>query len=265
VTRADPVPDRGRLAGRRALITGASEGIGREIATRFVEEGARVTLVDVQEDALRELGRELGAPCVACIGADVTDAAAVEAAVADAAEALGGLDAVVNNAGIPMVGAAHELDEADWDRALAVDLKSIYLVARACWARLVAAGSGSITNTASVAGMTGTPGQAAYAAAKAGAIMLTKCMALDGAASGIRVNCVCPGFTETPMLERYLDGQEDPEAARSLVTGMHPLGRLGKPRDIADAFVYLTSNEARWVTGHALAVDGGITAGIGAG
>jgi NAD(P)-dependent dehydrogenase (short-subunit alcohol dehydrogenase family) len=162
-----------------------------------------------------------------------------------------------------MVGAAHELDEADWDRVLDVDLKSVFLVSRAAWPALLEAGSSSITNTASVAGIAGTPGQAGYAAAKAAVIMLTRCMALDGAGDGIRVNCVCPGFTSTPMLERYLDAQEDPGTAREAVSRMHPLGRLGEPGDIAAGFVYLTSDEARWVSGSALTVDGGITAGIG--
>jgi NAD(P)-dependent dehydrogenase (short-subunit alcohol dehydrogenase family) len=252
-----------RLAGHRVLITGAAVGIGREIATRFVSEGASVALVDRAAEEVRQLDRELGPKSVTGLVADVTEADAVEGVIASAVESLGGLDAVVNNAGIPMVGAVHELDEADWDRVLDVDLKSVFLVSRAAWPALVEAGSGSITNTASVAGMAGTPGQAGYAAAKAAVIMLTKCMALDGAGDGIRVNCVCPGFTATPMLERYLEGQEDPEGARDAVTGMHPLGRLGEPRDIADAFVYLASDEARWVTGSSLTVDGGVTAGIG--
>lgn len=254
----------GRLQGRRALITGAGAGagIGSEIARRFAAEGARVVLLDLDAAALEGPRSELGDACAGVVAADVTDAQAVEAAVAHAEQALGGLDAVVNNAGIPMVGAAHELDEADWDRVLAVDLKSIYLVSRAAWPRLLAAGGGSIANTASIAGLWGTLGQAGYAAAKAGAIMLTKCMALDGAKSAIRVNCVCPGFTATPLLERYLAAQEDPDAARGFAAGLHPLGRLGEPSDIADAFVYLTSAEARWVTGSAVTVDGGLTSGI---
>ncbi len=252
----------GRLEGRRALITGAGAGIGAEIARRFAAERARVVLLDLDAGALDALRSELGDACADVAVADVTDAEAVEAAVAGAQRALGGLDCVVNNAGIPMVGAAHELDEGGWDRVLDVNLKSVYLVSRAAWPRLLAAGGGSIATTASIAGVWGTMGQAAYAAAKAGAIMLTKCMALDGAKDGIRVNCVCPGFTSTPLLERYLAGQEDPEAARAFAAGLHPLGRLGDPRDIADAFVYLSSDEARWVTGSAVTVDGGLTAGI---
>jgi NAD(P)-dependent dehydrogenase (short-subunit alcohol dehydrogenase family) len=252
----------GRLDGRLALVTGAAAGIGREIAERFVAEGARVTLVDLDAEVVGAVAADLGRHRAAAVAADVTDAAAVGAAVDGAVERWGRLDAVINNAGIPMVGAAHELGEAAFDRVLAVDLKSVYLVSRAAWPHLVAAGGGSIANTASVAGVVGTMGQAGYAAAKAAAIMLTKCMALDGARDGIRVNCVCPGFTATPMLERYLEAQDDPQAARDFAAGLHPLGRLGAPRDIADAFVFLTSGEARWVTGASLVVDGGLTAGV---
>jgi NAD(P)-dependent dehydrogenase (short-subunit alcohol dehydrogenase family) len=252
----------GRLADRVALITGAAVGIGRETALRFVAEGARVVLVDRDAEAVAALADELGRDRAHHAGADVTDSGAVAMFVEDAAGRFDGLDTVVNNAGIPMVGAAHELDEADWDRVLDVDLKSVYLVSRAAWPHLVARGGGAILNTASVAGIWGTMGQAGYAAAKAGVIMLTKCMALDGATAGIRVNCVSPGFTSTPMLERYLDGQDDPDAARGFTARLHPLGRLGEPRDLADAFVYLASDEARWVTGTNLTVDGGLTSGI---
>jgi NAD(P)-dependent dehydrogenase (short-subunit alcohol dehydrogenase family) len=167
-----------------------------------------------------------------------------------------------------MVGGVHELSESDWDRALAVDLRSVYLMSRAAWSHLRASAAGSrdgmasITNTASIAGIWATPAQAAYAAAKAGVIMLTKCMALDGAGDRIRVNAVAPGFVRTPMLERYFAGQDEPAAARAGVVGLHPLRRLGEPRDIAEAFVYLTSDEARWVTGTTLRVDGGLTAGV---
>jgi meso-butanediol dehydrogenase/(S,S)-butanediol dehydrogenase/diacetyl reductase len=251
-----------RLEGKRVLVTGAASGIGREVALRCGAEGARVVVADLDAAALDAVSGELGAAGAGAWATDVTDGAAVQRAVDGAAEAMGGLDVVVNNAGIPMVGAAHELAEEDWDRALAVDLKSVYLVSRAAWPHLRAASGGAIANTASVAGQWGTPGQAAYATAKAGVVMLTKCMALDGAADGIRVNAVAPGFVATPMLERYLAAQDDPAAARAGVEAMHPLGRLGAPRDIADAFVYLVSDEACWVTGTTLAVDGGFTAGI---
>jgi glucose 1-dehydrogenase len=170
--------------------------------------------------------------------------------VAATVERLGGLDAVVCNAGRPIVGAVHELDEAEWDDGLATNLKGIYLIARAAWPHLVES-QGSITSTASVVGLWGSAGQAAYCAAKAAVVMLTKCLALDGAGDGVRANCVCPGFVETPMLERFLAAQPDPEAARAAAAGLHPLGRLGAPRDVADEFVYLAGDQAAWVTGAA--------------
>jgi NAD(P)-dependent dehydrogenase (short-subunit alcohol dehydrogenase family) len=251
--------EQGRLAGRRAVVTGAASGIGRAIAGRFVQEGARAVVLDLDGAALADLEASLGDGIAAHAVIDVTDGAAVTAAVGAAAEAMGGIDVVVNNAGIPMVGAVRDLTDEAWDRALDVDLKSVFLVSRAAWPHLEA-GGGAIVNTASIAGVVGTPGQAAYATAKAGVVMLTKCMALDGAAAGIRVNAVCPGFVATPMLERWLAGQDDPAEARAGVEAMHPLGRLGEPRDIADAFVYLASDEARWVTGTTLTVDGGFGA-----
>jgi NAD(P)-dependent dehydrogenase (short-subunit alcohol dehydrogenase family) len=257
-----------RLDGKRALITGAASGIGRAIAQRFVEEGARIALIDLEAEQVATAARELGPQAVAGIGADVSEAGAVQRATADALECLGGLDALVNNAGIPMVGAAHELSEADWDRALAVDLRSVYVVSRAAWPHLRASAASSpqhtasITSTASIAGIWATAAQAAYASAKAGVIMLTKCMALDGARDAIRVNAVAPGFVQTPMLESYLAAQPDPPAAGAAVTALLPLGRLGDPHDVAAAFVYLASDEARWVTGTIVPVDGGLTAGI---
>lgn len=236
----------GRLEGKRALVTGGGSGIGAEIVDRFRAEGALVVAADLEGGEVR---------------CDVRSRESAEECVEGTVARLGGIDSLVLNAGRPVLGAAHEVDEADWDDGLATNLKGIYLVSKAAWSHLVES-RGSIGITASVVGLWASGGQAAYCASKAGAVMLTKCMALDGAKAGIRVNCVCPGFTETPMLERFLEGQPDPEASRAFATRLHPLGRLGTPRDIADAFVYLASDEAAWVTGTALAVDGGLTSGI---
>jgi len=253
-------PGNGRLAGKRMVITGTARGIGRAIASRCIGEGARVVVVDLDPDTGGTIARELRAE--AGIAADVTDGAAVAALMAAAVETLGGLDGLINNAGIPMAGAVHDLDEDDWDRVLAVNLKSVYLMSRAAWPHLLAAGSGAIVSNGSIAGMWGTEGQAGYAAAKAGTIMLTKCLALDGARDGIRANCVSPGFVRTPMLEAYFDAQDDPEQFEQGLRARVPLGRLGRPADLADAFVYLASDEASWVTGTNLVVDGGVTSGI---
>lgn len=236
----------GRLAGKRALVTGGASGIGAGIAERFREEGAAVAVLD------------LAGGDVDC---DIRDAARVGAAVAECVERLRGLDLLVLNAARPCVGPLWELDEATWDDAVSVNLTSVHRFVRAAWPHL-SASRGTVLLTGSVVGLDGSANQAAYCATKAGVVMLTKCLALDGAPHGVRANCVCPGFTETPMLERFLSEQDDPEAVRAYATGLHPAGRLGTPRDVADAFVYLASDEAAWVTGVALPVDGGLLAGI---
>lgn len=253
-----------RLEDKVALVTGAGSGIGRETARRFAAEGASVMAADlVVEGAVdtAQLIESEGGRAVGC-RIDVTDAEEIDAALERVEDEFGTLDVVVNNAGVTIVGAAHDIAEDDWDRELAVNLKSVYLVSRAAWPYLKRAGGGSIASTASIAGLWAIPDDAAYCASKAGVVMLTKCMALDGARDGIRANCVCPGFIQTPMIDGYFADQSDPSAAREFATGLHPLGRLGEPLDIAEGFVYLSSDEARWVTGSALVVDGGLTSGI---
>jgi meso-butanediol dehydrogenase/(S,S)-butanediol dehydrogenase/diacetyl reductase len=257
----------GRLEGIVALVTGAGSGIGRETASRYGAEGAAVVAADLKGDTAGETAAAIEADGgrATSLQMDVTDAASVKAGVDDVVGQHGGLDVVINNAGITIVGAAHDLDEDDWDRELAINLKSIYLVSRAAWPHLKQRGGGAILSTASIAGLWAIPADAAYCASKAGVIMLTKCMALDGARDRIRAACVCPGFIDTPMIQGYFDDQPDPVEARRFATGIHPLGRLGNPEDIAEAFVYLGSPQANWVTGTALVVDGGLTSGIWAG
>ncbi|CAI8053324.1 Uncharacterized oxidoreductase YxbG [Geodia barretti] len=242
-----------RLAGKRALVTGGASGIGAATAERFAAEGATVAIADLNgagADKHAEAIRAQGGTAVG-LAADVGDVESVAAMVDRAWEALEGLDIIVNNAAIPTMGTVETLAADEWDRVLDIDLSSIYRTCRAVWPRFVAAGGGTILNTASVAGIIGMAGQHGYSAAKAGVVMLTKCMALDGAATGIRVNCVCPGFVETPMVLTYFDAQDDPEASRAAVNA-----------EIAAAFLYLASDEARWVTGTALVIDGGLTAGL---
>ena len=249
-----------RLKGRKAIITGAAAGIGFETARRFAAEGAQVVLSDIDSMAVDAAAGEIVGAIA--ITADVTDQGQIDRMISGAIEAFGGLDIIVNNAGIPMLGTVETLAEADWDREIDVNLKSIYRTGRAVWPHFKSQGGGVILNTASIAGLLGSPGQASYGAAKAGVINLTRCMAIDGAAIPIRVNCICPGFIETPMVLAYLEGQDDPAASRAEVDAMHPLGGIGRPADIANGFVYLASDEASWVTGTVLTIDGGLTAGI---
>jgi len=249
-----------RLKGKKAIITGAAAGIGLETARRFAAEGAQVVLSDISRGAIDTAAGEIDG--AVAIAADVTDQGQIDNLIAQSLATLGGLDIIVNNAGIPMLGSVETLAEADWDREMDVNLKSIYRTGRAVWPHFKAQGSGVILNTASIAGKFGSAGQASYGAAKAGVINLTRCMAVDGADIPIRVNCICPGFIETPMVLAYLEGQDDPVASRAQVDAMHPLGGIGQPIDIANGFVYLASDEASWITGTALTIDGGLTAGI---
>ena len=194
--------------------------------------------------------------------ANLTDADDVRPMADEALSARGAIDILVNNAGVSILGGVAELTEAAWQREIDTNLTSAYRVSKALWPQFVAAGGGAILSTASIAGATAVTQGAAYVASKAGLIMLTRCMALDGADAGIRANCICPGFVDTPLFDGFLDQQPEPEAARERAARRTPLGRIGTPRDIADGFVYLASDEASWITGTALVIDGGLTAGL---
>ena len=251
----------GRLAGKVALVTGAGSGIGKETALRFAAEGARVAAADLKGDTARATAALIGGDALG-LELDDTSAASIAAGLETLLAHFGGIDVVVNNAGVTIVGSIMDLTEEQWDRELDTNLKSIFLVSKAAWPHLVARGGGCILVTASICSTHALQNDAAYCASKAGAAMLTQCMALDGAKVGIRANCVLPGFIDTPMIHGYFNDQPDPEASREGAAAMHPLGRLGSPQDIADAFVYLASNDAKWVTGTRLVVDGGLTTGL---
>ena len=240
----------GRLAGKRAVVTGAASGIGRAIAARFAQAGARAVVLDVDGPALADLEAGLdGVEGHATV--DVTDGAAVTEAVRAAADVLGGIDVVVNNAGIPMVGTVRDLTDDAWDRALDVDLKSVFLVSRAAWPHLEAAGGGVIVNTASIAGYDGQIGQAAYSASKGGVIALTLTAARDLAAAGIRVNTIAPGLIDTPLLGAL------PEEARSeLAKSVLFPQRLGVPDDFASLAMEIVRN--RYLNGEVIRMDAGI-------
>lgn len=250
----------GTMAGRVALVTGASSGIGRATALAFAGAGASVVVADVCERAGDHLAREIGegggnAMFVAC---DVSRSEDVERMARRTMDALGRLDFAFNNAGIEGETAeAAACTEENWDRVIAVNLKGAWLCMRQEIPRMLAHGGGAIVNCSSVAGLVGFPGIAAYTASKHGLIGLTKSAALEYATRGIRVNAVCPGVIRTPMVERFTRG--DPEAEAQLVAS-EPVGRMGAPEEVAAAVLWLCSDAASFVTGHAMAVDGGFVA-----
>lgn len=236
----------GRLAGRRIVVTGAASGIGRAVAELFLEAGAQVAALDRQRP--QPFARDQGL----ALQADVTDPAGVQAAVDEAARAFGGLDGLVNAAGISNTDWADQVSLEDWRRVLDVNLTGTFTVCRACLAHLRAAGGGTIVNLSSGQGLSPFPRRSAYAASKAGVIALSKSIAMEWAPS-IRVNTICPGAVDTPMVRA---GYSE-EVLRTQVGLRYALGRIGQPLEIAQAALYLSSAESSFVTGIVLAVDGG--------
>ena len=248
----------GRVAGKAALVTGAGSGIGRAAAVRLAREGARVIVADIDAASGQETAAIIGQTGghAFFVRADVSRSDEVQAMVAAAVDKFGRIDILHNNAGLALRYAVADQDEAGWDRCLEVNLKGVYLCSKYAIPHMIERG-GSIIHTASVTGIVGVRNRAVYSATKGAIVILTRNMALDYARYQIRVNCVCPGFTRTALIGRLL---EDPERTRKL-TEMHPLGRLGTPEDIANAVLFLASDESSWITGQALAVDGGFSAG----
>ena len=253
-----------RLAGKNAIVTGAASGIGRETARRFAEEGAAVVCADLDESGVGTLCAEIAVQggTALPLRVDITSEGDVVRLVEAALAARGTIEVLVNNAGVTILGGVAELSETAWRREIDINLTGAWRVSKALWPCFAARGGGAILSTASIAGVVAAPKDAAYVASKAGLIMLTRCMALDGASVGIRANCVCPGFVDTPMFEGFLAEQPAPAAARARAATRTPLGRIGTPRDVADGFVYLASDDAAWITGTALVIDGGLTAGL---
>ena len=253
----------GRLAGKVALVTGAASGLGAETARRLAREGAAVMLSDLSIGDGEVVTAEIIASGgrAAFIAHDVTSEDDWTAAVAGTTTAFGRLDILVNNAGI--VGNQLELmthSLADWRRILAVNLDGVFLGMRAVGPVMAGQGGGSIINLSSIMGKVAMPNVTAYAASKGGVLMLTKAAAVEWAPLGIRVNSVHPGFIDTPMVANALHAAENGNEMRSAIMAAHPLGRLGVPREIADAVVFLASDEASFMTGAELVVDGGYTA-----
>ena len=253
-----------RLGRKSAVVTGAASGIGRETALRFAEEGAAVVCADRDAAGADAVAAEIAAKggSAHAVAADIASAQDVARLAEEALAARRTIEVLVNNAGVTILGGVAELTEADWQREIDINLSGAFRVSKAFWPHFAQAGGGAILSTASIAGVVAAPQDAAYVASKAGLIMLTRCMALDGASVGIRANCICPGFVDTPMFDGFLAEQPEPERALARAAGRTPLGRIGTPRDIADGFVYLASDDAAWITGTALVIDGGLTAGL---
>ncbi len=250
-----------RFEGKVALVTGGGSGIGRAACLAFAREGARVVINDIRaeggEETLR-LVREAGGEGI-FVQADVSKAAEVEAMVQKAMDTCGRLDCACNNAGIgEPLRRMHKTSEDNWDRVMDTNLKGVYLCMRAEIPRMLKQGKGAIVNTASLAGLHGLLGQAAYVASKHGVVGLTRSAAIEYATTGVRINCICPGVTATPLITHQL---KDKPHMEKVYVEMEPIGRLGRPEEIAAAMLWLCSDEASFCVGSIFSVDGGEVAG----
>jgi len=252
-----------RLDGKFALVTGGGSGIGREICLTFAREGAHVAVNDLRPEGIQEtikLMGEAGARAVPA-PADVADSRAVDKIVADVVRRYGTLDILVNNAGIGHVGTVVTTGGGDLDRLYAVNVRGVFNTSKAFIDGMLARKSGVIVNVASIGGILGIRDRLAYVTTKTAVVGLTKAMAMDHASDGIRVNCVCPGRVETPFVKARLKEYPDPDAAYREMAGTQAIGRMGRPEEIAAAVLYLASDEAAFITGTPLLIDGGWSMG----
>jgi NAD(P)-dependent dehydrogenase (short-subunit alcohol dehydrogenase family) len=247
------------LEGRQAVITGAATGIGRATAQLFVEQGARVVIADVNETDARRAVEALGGDGTAWfVRTDVSSALQMEALMNEAAHTMGGIDTIVNNAGVQRSGAVTEFEESEWDALMGVNPKSCFLGAKYGVPHLRRRGGGSIVNTASIAGLKGGPGMTAYSASKGAIVAFTKALAAELAPDGIRVNSICPGWIDTPFNQPAIDFLGGREKQEAMVRNSVPLGVQGTPEQVAPGIAYLASDLSSYLTGQTLVIDGGL-------
>ena len=248
-----------RLKNKTAIVTGAGTGIGRACAIALAREGAQVALVGRRKDRLEEVAQEIDGGALVLPG-DVSSKEDIDRIVSTAARHFGRLNVLVNNAGVLHAGTSEQVTEAQWNETFNVNVRGVWLLSRASLPYMRDTGGGSIVNMASVLGINGARNRAAYAPSKGAVVLLTKCMAIDHAVDKIRVNCICPSFVETDLTAAVLSQASDPDAVRRERVAVHPIGRLGRPEDMASLAVYLASDESAWVTGAVYPVDGGYLA-----
>ncbi len=249
-----------KLDRRVVIITGAAAGIGEATARLFAKEGAWLVLVDLDKERLGRVTEEFEAAStiVMDISGDVSDSSLCQSVIARTMNQFGRIDALFNNAGIVIGGTLVECTDEEWERTMAVNLKSMYTMCRGAVPAMQRQGGGAIVNMSSIAGPTGVTNRGAYSVSKAGVIGLTKSLAMDYVMDGIRVNCICPATVDTPSLQRRIASAPDPQEARRAFVARQPMGRIGTPEEIAALVLFLASDDSRYMTGQAIFMDGGM-------
>ena len=251
-----------RLTGKVAVITGGGTGIGQAVTLAFSKEGARIGIAGRRREKLDEVVqqvRKIGGEAITLV-CDVAKAQDARQAIADTEKEFGCVNVLVNNAGLLSVSTIESVSEEEWDRLMATNLKGPFLMSRAALPAMRRAGGGSIVNVGSVLGLVAMKDRAAYCASKGGVTLLTKAMALDHAHEKIRVNCICPSIVETELVRDLFSADQEGQKARESRLATLPLGRFGKPMDVAELAVFLASEESSWMTGTAIPLDGGLSA-----